>query len=154
MLLAIDKEVAMFRKILVAIDGSEHSNKSVEMAVDLARRYDAKISLVHAYPYLLDVIGEPQYSNAVEQYMLEGQALIDKVKAEIGDKVPVESQLIGGPAAAAILRIAEIEEIDLIVVGSRGHGALASLFLGSVSQYVAQHAICPVLIVHTPKPTA
>jgi nucleotide-binding universal stress UspA family protein len=64
---------------------------------------------------------------------------------EAGLEVIVE--VLEGPPADAVLRVADIRQCDLIVIGSRGHGTLASLLLGSVSHRVLAHARVPVLVV-------
>jgi nucleotide-binding universal stress UspA family protein len=79
---------------------------------------------------------------------LIGEQVLDTARTEVGDAARVETQLIEGPPAPAILRVAQEEAFDLIVLGSRGQGQLAGLLLGSVSSAVAQRADCPVLIVH------
>jgi nucleotide-binding universal stress UspA family protein len=76
-----------------------------------------------------------------------GEQLLASARAQLSDR-DVETQLIEGPPAPAILRVAAEESCDLIVIGSRGHGQLAGILLGSVSSVVAQRAACPVLIVH------
>jgi nucleotide-binding universal stress UspA family protein len=138
----------MFRKILVAVDGSPHSRKALTIAVDLAQRYGAVLGLLHAFPHVSDMLGTPEYEHMLEARTMIGQALLDSARTQIGDQVQVETQLIEGPPAAAILRVAEDEGYNLIVLGSRGHGQLAGLLLGSVSHTVMQRAHCPVLIVH------
>lgn len=138
----------MFHKILVGIDGSEHGRYALDMAIDIARRYDATLCLLHAFPHISDFLGTPFYENMLESRMLIGRSLLEAAHTQVGDVVAVEEQLLQGPAAPAILRVAEVEQCDLIVIGSRGHGQLAGLLLGSVSNVVAQRAHCPVLVVH------
>jgi nucleotide-binding universal stress UspA family protein len=138
----------MFRKILVGVDGSPHSQQAISMAVDLAQRYGASVCLLHAYPHVSDLLGTPQYEHLLAARTLIGENLLEAARTQVGDVVPIETQLIEGPAAPAILRVAEEEGYDLLVVGSRGRGQVAGLLLGSVSSAIAQRALCPVLIVH------
>lgn len=138
----------MFRKILVAIDGSQQSREALTIALDLAGRYRATICLLHAFPHVSDLLGTPQYEHLLEARSTIGQQILDSTRAQIDKDVPIETQLIEGPAAPAILRVAAEDSCDLIVMGSRGHGQLAGILLGSVSSAVAQRANCPVLIVH------
>jgi nucleotide-binding universal stress UspA family protein len=138
----------MFRKILVAVDGSRHSSRALEFADDLSRRYKAPLLLLHAFPHVSDLLGTPQYERMLEARSLIGEQLLASAHAQVNERTQVETQLIEGPPAPAILRVAAEEGCDLIVVGSRGHGQLAGILLGSVSSVVAQRAGCPVLIVH------
>ncbi len=148
-LIALNGEViAMFRNILVAVDGSPLSSRAIDVAVDIAKHYNAKLCLLHAFPHVSDLLGTPEYERLLETRMLIGQSLIEAARTQVGDQVEVDVQLLEGPPAQAILRVAEEENFDLIVMGSRGHSPLVGLLLGSVSSTVAQRARCPVLIVH------
>jgi nucleotide-binding universal stress UspA family protein len=138
----------MFRKILVAVDGSRHSSRALEFADDLARRYKTSLLILHAFPHVSDLLGTPQYERMLEARALIGEQVLASARAQLQACEPVETQLIEGPPAPAILRVAAEEGCDLIVIGSRGHGQLAGILLGSVSSIVAQRAACPVLIVH------
>jgi nucleotide-binding universal stress UspA family protein len=142
----------MFRRILVAIDGSSHADRALDVAVDLAQRYEASLCLIHAFPHVSDLLGDPQYERLLETRTAQGEMMLGAARARAGTSVPVETQLIEGPPAPAILRVAAEEAYDLIVVGSRGHGQLAGVLLGSVSSIIAQRASCPVMIVHEPAP--
>jgi nucleotide-binding universal stress UspA family protein len=138
----------MFRKILVAIDGSPQSNAALAMAVNLAQHYHASLCLLHAFPHVSDLLGTPQYEHLLEARSTIGQQVLDSTRMQVADDVAVETQLIEGPPAPAILRVAVEDGCDMIVMGSRGHGQLTGMLLGSVSSAVAQRASCPVLIVH------
>jgi len=138
----------MFRKILVAVDGSQHGRAALDLAVDLAQRYQAALCVLHAFPHVSDLLGTPQYESLLVARSMIGQQLLESAQVQIGGTVVVETQLIEGPPAPAILRVAEEEGCDLIVIGSRGRGQIAGILLGSVSSTVAQRAHCPVLIAH------
>src|SRR5690349_10332651 len=127
------QEGMMFRNILVAVDGSQSSGDALTVAIDLAQKYRASICLLHAFPHVSDLLGTPQYEHLLEARSLIGHSLLESARTRVGDLAPVETQLIEGPAAPAILRVAEEDGADLIVLGSRGHGQLAGLVLGSVS---------------------
>ena len=138
----------MFRKILVAVDGSRHSSQALEFGDDLSRRYKIPMLVLHAFPHVSDLLGTPQYERVLEAREMIGEQILASARAQLSKREPVETQLIEGPPAPAILRVAAEEHCDLIVIGSRGHGQLAGILLGSVSSVVAQRAECPVLIVH------
>ena len=138
----------MFRTILVAVDGSQYARAALDLAVDLAQRYQASLCVLHAFPHVSDLLGTPQYESLLVARSMIGQQLLESAQTQVGDTVVVATQLIEGPPAPAILRVAEEEGCDLIVLGSRGHGQIAGILLGSVSSTVAQRAHCPVLIAH------
>jgi len=138
----------MFRKILVAVDGSEQAAAALQVAIDLAQRYRAGLGLLHAFPHVSDLLGTPNYESLLSARATAGEALLEATRGQIGDAVPVETQLMEGPPAQAILRVAQEDGYGLIVMGSRGRGHVAGMLLGSVSNAVAQRAHCPVLIVH------
>ena len=138
----------MFRKLLVAMDGSEQANAALRIAVDLAQHYRASLGLLHAFPHVSDLLGTVEYENLIAERASAGEALLDAARNQVGDTVPVETQLIEGPPAQAILRVAHEDGYGMIVMGSRGRGQIAGALLGSVSHTVAQRAHCPVLIVH------
>jgi nucleotide-binding universal stress UspA family protein len=141
-------EDTMVRKILVAVDGSPHAQAALDFAVEMASRYGATLVLLHAFPHVSDLLGTPHYEHLLAARTLIGQQLLEAARSQVGDAVPVEAQLVEGPPAPAILRIAADEGCDIIIIGSRGLGQLAGLLLGSVSSTVAQRAQCAVLIVH------
>ncbi len=142
----------MFHKILVAVDESESSHRAVTAATDLALQFHASVCLLHAYPHIADYLGSPMYEQLVQAQTLEGEQFLQTLRMEIDQAtnhaVPVETQLLEGAPTEAILKVAEAEKFDLIVVGSHGKGPFANLLLGSVSQTLTRKAPCPVMVVH------
>jgi nucleotide-binding universal stress UspA family protein len=138
----------MFEKILVAVDGSECAHRALDAAIDLAQHYHSRLCLLHAFPPVADFLGSPTYERMVASSTMNGQELLDTLRAEVDNTVPVDTQLLEGPAASAILRVADTEGYDLIVMGSRGHNPMVSLLLGSVSNAVAHRSHCPVMVIH------
>ena len=144
----------MFNKIVVPLDGSEYAHRALEIAIELAKKYSASLVIVHVVPAASALITGPEVttapillnlSNELEESgrrILEGGA---KKAQEVG--VPVTTVLEHGNISDNIIRIAENEKADLIVIGERGLGAVARFFLGSVANKVSHHAKCPVLIV-------
>jgi nucleotide-binding universal stress UspA family protein len=120
----------------------------VRVAADLARHYDSAVCLLHAFPHIADHLGSPTYDKLLSASTMNGHELLEIMQAEIDGKIPVDTQLLEGPAANAILRVAETEGYDLIVMGSRGHSPMVNLVLGSVSSAVSHKAHCPVMIIH------
>jgi nucleotide-binding universal stress UspA family protein len=138
----------MFRSILVAWDGSGHARRALAEAVDIARTQEARLTLltvaapvqVWAGPYVVP-ISEADLARAAEQIAAEGEALVP-------EGVPVSARTASGHAGMELLKRAQAADHDLIVMGSRGRGAVRSAVLGSISHYVLNHAQVPVLIVH------
>lgn len=138
----------MFKKILVGVDGSEHALKAVRLAGELTRTCSADLVIVHAYPPIPTGLGEPNLQEAISERLREASEILELALQEVGfTPHTVETEALEGAAADVILRVAEVRQADLIVVGSRGLGALASFLLGSQSQDVIQRATCPVLVV-------
>jgi nucleotide-binding universal stress UspA family protein len=113
---------------------------------------------VHAYtipPYLLAPEPVPLGVVPPDPALLEQletsaeKLLADEIEQVETKDLVIEGKVVGGPPADALLAAAR--EGDLLVAGSRGHGGLRGLVLGSVSQQVANHAPCPVVIVPTPE---
>lgn len=138
----------MFKQIIVAIDGSEHSYKAMDHARSIAENMGASLRLVHAFPSTSDLLGHEQYDSLVARRTSAGQAILSEARRRLGETaVKVEEELLEEPAAEAILSAAETWKADLIVMGTRGLGSLRGLLVGSVSSKVIQHAHCPVMVV-------
>lgn len=139
-------------KIVVGIDGSQQSRDALVWALEEARLRKAEVLAVHAWepPVTTPVPGPapgfdlvailPQIQEAGERLV---KAVVTDVVGEDSD-VAVEPVALEGPPAEVLVDSAG--DAEMLVVGSRGRGGFAALLLGSVSQQVAQHAPCPVLI--------
>jgi nucleotide-binding universal stress UspA family protein len=139
----------MFEKILLAVDGSEHALHAARTAANLARTVNAKeLRIVVAYDFIPPYLGEPNMQFAIDARMEEANAILDAAVKAVG-KIPcdIQTELLEGSEAEAIIEVAKTEKSDVIVMGSRGMGTLAGLLLGSTSQKVVAHAPCPVLII-------
>jgi len=139
----------MFEKILLAVDGSEHSLRSAKEAGDLARAMKSEIlRIVVAFDGIPPYLGEPNLQQAIDARMKEANAILQKAQDAVG-KIPgeIHTELIEGPAAEAIINVAKTRGSTVIVIGSRGLSTIAELVLGSTSHKVVSHAPCPVLIV-------
>lgn len=137
--------------IVVGVDGSRESRSALRWAARIAEAIDARIEVVMTWEFLPNYgwAGVPPI--AVPQAELEDQ-LAQIVTEVFNGEVPSEltSRVVEGSAAASL--VAESKNAQLVVVGSRGHGGFAGLLLGSVSAKVAEHAACPVLVVHGNEP--
>jgi nucleotide-binding universal stress UspA family protein len=138
----------VFEKILLATDGSPHAAEALQYARDLALRDGAQVIVVHAFAPVPSYLGEPWGDRAMARHVAAGHEVANEA-AQVLQEADLEVivEVLEGPPADAILRVADVRQCDLIVMGSRGHGALASLLLGSVSHRVLAHAQVPVMIV-------
>ncbi len=140
----------MFKRILVATDGSEHARLAFQKAAELAKQTGAEIVLLHV-AYTPEALGYVLTDGATvvqEQFTVNGEAVLDITTRGIDTTgIAVEKKVRPGHPAAVIIAETEITGSDLVVMGSRGYGAIAGSLLGSVSQKVLQHANCPVMVV-------
>ena len=139
----------MFKNILLAVDGSEHALHAAKNAADLARSMNSEfLRIVIAYEPVPPYLGEPNMQAAISARMKEAETTLQKALDAVGE-IPgeIHTEILEGPAAEAILDVANTRKNDLIVMGSRGLGRLTGALLGSQSQKVVRHATCPVLIV-------
>jgi nucleotide-binding universal stress UspA family protein len=136
-------------RVVVGVDGSETARRALAWALDEGRARQADVEVVNAwhppyvgaYPYdpaALDLELFEQGARDLVAEMLEGQDVS-------GLPSPPKVTVVSDTAAQAVITAAE--GADLIVIGSRGRGGFAGLLLGSVSQQVARHAPCPVVVV-------
>ena len=139
-----------YQHILLAIDFSEHSRVAVERARDLAQHYEAELSLVHVVEYLpvMDSSFGPitPYDVELTEQMVESAR---KHLAALGGElaIPEDRRWIEmGSPKSEILRVAEEQGTDLIVLGSHGRHGIG-LLLGSTASSVIHHAQCDVLAV-------
>ena len=136
------------KKIVLAIDESEHARLVVDSAIEYAKLLNAAVVLVYCHRKFPTLLGEPYRGNEIASIIREAENLvapyIEQLKRE---NIPVEERLMEEPAGSMISDIARIEQGDLIIMGSRGLTNLASLIVGSVTNRVLQTAPCSVLVV-------
>ncbi len=141
----------MFTNILLASDGSECALKAAVCAATLASKYAAHLTIINVYVPIPTVgpYGEMVNAGLEDKDIMELQehAVADAGRAVDEMNVPYQSRQEIGQPATEIVRVAEEECCDLIVLGSRGMSGFKSFLLGSVSDHVVHHAHCPVLIV-------
>ncbi len=139
------------KRILVAVDGSESSLKAARMAADIALRFGAELSLVNVVPKLLlppDVYGLT-IAEVEKEHRAYADRLLEKAVAALEEPgLEIATTVLYGSPAEAIAEEGAASDIDMIVVGSRGHGAVARVFLGSVSDRLVHISPKPVLVVH------
>ena len=139
----------MFKNILLAVDGSEYSHRAIEYAKSIAERYEANLWLIHVFSLTSDLLGYKDFEKLYAKRKSTGQAVLDDTKKIIGSTTfKMHQELIEGSEAEAILKVAENHQADLIVMGTRGFGAVKGLLVGSVSRKVIHLSTCPVMVVH------
>jgi nucleotide-binding universal stress UspA family protein len=135
----------MFKRILLATDGSPVVERQILYAEHLARVEPAEIIVLHAYAPPEHYANYAGYEQLLEQYRVVAQVVVDEAVNELQDDgVAARGEVRLGPAAEAILDAVADDNIDLVVLGRRGGGGLQAI-LGSVSAQVLRHAHCPVL---------
>jgi nucleotide-binding universal stress UspA family protein len=145
----------MYTNLLVATDGSKHSEKAVAHAIGLAGKLGAKVTAFYAAPDY----PEPVYSEGIiyevmsrKDYAAMAAADAEKLLAKVAKKaaaadVQCETRHAFSRAPwEAILAAARKYKCDAIVMGSHGRGGLAALFLGSETQKVLAHSKLPVIV--------
>ena len=134
------------RTIVLGYDGSEGAETAARLAAALARRHKARVVVATAFhwAYSLDAMGE-RIGQEIQEAETIAQEIVSRLRAE---GVEAGSEVLDGAAGEVLLRAAERQSADLIVVGRRGRGLTASLLLGSTSEYVVRRAPVPVLVAH------
>lgn len=140
----------MFKNILVPTDASESAQRALMMALELAKEFGSQIVLLHVV-YTPEAMGYTLSSGVSvpqEEISIFGRAALTAalVGIDIGAVSIVKKQVPGYPSVV-ILEEIESGQMDLVVMGNRGYGAIAGSLLGSVSQRVLSKAKCPVMIV-------
>jgi nucleotide-binding universal stress UspA family protein len=142
----------MFRNVLVAVDGSPDSEEALAQAIDLAEGEQASLTIFSAVamPPAAAYFGAGASTAATLARGAEGEAesILRESVAHVPDDLPVHTVLTREPVRTALLERIRTGHHDLVVMGSRGRGAVRSALLGSVSHHVLHHSDVPVLIVH------
>jgi nucleotide-binding universal stress UspA family protein len=138
-------------RVVVGVDGSEGSRRALAWAADEAREHQARLRVVTTWTAPPVAAGAgyaslPWYGEADLSPVAERQ-LTEAVAEVLGEKPDLEIERVVAEGHAAPQLIDASAAADLLVVGCRGHGGFAGMLLGSVSQHVAAHAQCPVVIV-------
>jgi len=144
-------EPRSIRKVLLATDLSPVTDLATEWAFTLARRNDAALLVVSVIdPRDLRLPGG-RFRARIDQ-VRDGREAAAHMLVERGRRlgVPVTFLVWTGEPGESIVAASEAEDVDIILVGAHGRGAIGRLVMGSVSEYVVRHAPCPVLIVRAP----
>ena len=149
----------MIERLLVPVDGSEHANRAVDLAGDLATKYAARVTLLHVMtnagssrvPEGLSALQEIEHVTLTESDMLRSVAneILEAASKRARDQgvAEIETEIRVGDPAQSIIDYARQHDFDLVVMGRRGLGDLKGLLLGSVTHKVAQLTECACLTV-------
>ena len=141
-------------KILVPTDFSTHASQALHFAVDMARRYEASIDLIHVFEtftYILPdgyvFMGAENFDLLMDQFRKQLETARQSA-LELGAKV-VETTLLQGSPSQEIVRCAKDRNSDLIIMGTHGRQGINHFLIGSVAERVVRTAPCPVLTVRS-----
>lgn len=141
-----------FRHILVATDFGEPAERAIATGSELATKFDAKLTLVHAYVMPTTPYDERSYLPAAD-IIKEAETALQRALERTRERAPAaESALVRGDPREGIVEVARERKADLIVVGTHGRRGLSRVFLGSVAERVVRTSPIPVLTVGTPLP--
>jgi universal stress protein A len=153
---ATKEEDVAFQRILVPIDFSAHSEKTVSCAIKLASRDNATVLLLHVFQ-IPDYVVTPfarrkQHNDQFESHVgVAEQSARESLAAfeqqVLGRGVKVEAYIRVGYPFDEIVVMADHFDVDLIVIGSHGCSGMTRLLVGSTAERVVEHAPCPVLVV-------
>jgi len=143
------RRTTMFKKILIANDGSEGAKHALKVAIDFAKKYNAElhsISVEEGVPHYAATIGE------VEEYKKEANEFFKKINdeaVELSRKEGIElhTKVQAGHEVETIISYAKEGKFDLLVIGFMGHSKIFGRVWGSTSQNIAKLAPCTVVVV-------
>ena len=144
--------MSQLKKILVAYDGSPHSKEALNWAIELSIQSGAQVTAVKVFDastiYPLAEIGGTGFIQALDGMRQEDEQLMEEV-ATVGKNkgVKITGEILQGNIAGAILEYAKEGKFDLIIAGTKGHGALEELLMGSVTRNLVSLAHIPVMVV-------
>jgi nucleotide-binding universal stress UspA family protein len=138
-----------FKHVLIATDFNECSQAAVDLAVDLASRYGAALTVMHAYELHASYYPTfPAIGEVLTSLQDAAEVELAKVLASVRERVPANGVVRCGSAWEQILAAQREQEADLIVIGSHGRKGLPRALLGSVAEKVVRLSAVPVLTVH------
>lgn len=151
----------IYKKIILAIDGSDTSNCALQEAIKLAEDQKAKLHLIHVIEESFPFHGGIgfDYSPLIDLYKKEGQRILDLAQERIDNhsSIKAETKLIElnpfqGRIAEVIIEETKLWGGDLLIIGTHGRRGFSHLVLGSVAEHVMRIATTPVLLVRAKKP--
>jgi nucleotide-binding universal stress UspA family protein len=149
--LAGTKEAEM-KRILVGVDGSNESRSAVKTAANIARATGSKLTIAYAVPSVPLPAGAPELveraAEWAEKEKIAARGIVKEMAAAVAQpELSIETLVADGSPAVTLADLAGSGDVDLVVVGHRGRGAIARALLGSVADRLVQISPKPVLVV-------
>jgi nucleotide-binding universal stress UspA family protein len=140
--------IEKYRVILNPTDGSEVAERATEQAIFLAKATGAELIVLHVVETSFAWYTGAFYQQIIDELREFGEKVLQRA-AELAEEKGVKARTLSvdGHSGTAIVRVAEREGADLIVMGAVGRSMVEEALVGSVSHYVVRHAHCPVLVV-------
>jgi nucleotide-binding universal stress UspA family protein len=133
--------------VVIATDGSGGAERAVTVGARMARMFGATAVLVYVRPSI-GLLGEPDYQEKLTEQMAYAQAAVDRAQALAGQEAcDADAEILEGNPRDRVVELARARNAPMIVVGSRGLGAVTGALLGSVSSAIIHRADRPVLVV-------
>jgi nucleotide-binding universal stress UspA family protein len=146
----------MFRNILISADGSPHAEEALRQAIDIAAAGNGRLTILTAIPKPANWTTTPATAAIAQSLSDDLEHEFTQVsrtaECEVPASIPVTTIVTHEPIRVALMHQIQTGKYDLLVMGSRGRGALSASLLGSVSHYALNHSEIPVLIVHADEP--
>ena len=133
--------------IVVGVDGSDPSTRALRWAAHQAKLTGTKLKVVTSWEYPPTLGWAPPYPSDFDPNEDARKAVQDTIDTVLGPEAAVVGEVDVTEGHPAFVLTEAARGAELLVVGSRGHGAFAGMLLGSVSEYCAAHASCPVVVV-------
>jgi nucleotide-binding universal stress UspA family protein len=143
----------MYKKILLATDGSDDANKAAKHAIWIANSSNAELIVLHVLetsklPEIEQLTTESAVRDLLTKEAKRVFSTVSNIVKSSDCKIKVNYKRESGNPADMIIKTAEEETIDMVVMGTAGRHGLSRFWLGSVAENVVRYAPCPVLVVH------
>lgn len=135
-------------RVLVCTDGSEYADKTVKFAAQFAKNYGADLTKLYVVEYM-ESREAPLGDDYGDKHHKAKEALkkADEIISQVDSNINAKERIAIGPVSSEIVRIAEDEKFDIVIIGTKGHRGIKRMLLGSVADDVIHFANCPVLVV-------
>ena len=149
---AVPAAAVVFKRILCAVDFSDSSMQAMNYAMSLAQEADGELTLLHVLPEMPEAMAAAPGEGTLADIMRQREA---DLRAQLQDAIPesvaaycrIETVMPHGQPWREILREAAARQVELIVMGVQGRGAVDLMFFGSTTQHIVRQATCPVLTI-------